>query len=391
MSEALNGFRILDMALMGPGPFCTTILGDLGAEVIKIHDARPERRGGPAAFLFLDSPTFPGWRNCKAMGLNLKSEDGRSIFYKLASTADVIIEGFRPGVVKRMGVDYDTIKKIAPEIIYASITGYGQNGPYRDLVGHDINYISIGGFLGMTGLPGGPPVIPGTLVADFAAGGMSAAIGILSALLDRERNGRGRYLDVSVTDAMVGLMLPQIERYLNDGIVTQRGKTMATGQWPWYNVYETKDGKYISIGALEPWFYAELCKLLGREDFIEHQFSEGEKREEIFQYFRETFLTKTRDDWLQMLQQRDTCVAPVYSTDEVASDPHLVSRGVIAELDHPTMGRIKQIGPLIRLSESEFSVRNWCRVFGQHTKEIMHELGYDQASISRLYAEEVIG
>jgi crotonobetainyl-CoA:carnitine CoA-transferase CaiB-like acyl-CoA transferase len=391
MPAALEGIRVLDMAWMGPGPFCATILGDLGAEVIKIHDAHPQRRGGPAAFVFLDLPTFPGWRNCKAMGLNLKTDEGRGIFYKLARTADVITEGFRHGVVKRLGVDYDTVKEINPRIVYASLTGYGQDGPYRDLAGHDINYISLAGLLGMTGVSGGPPVIPGTLVADFAAGGMSAAIGILSALVARDRLGRGQFVDVSMTDAVVGLMTPQIEPYLTYGILGKRGETMATGQWPWYNVYETKDGKHIAIGAVEPWFYANLCHLLGREDFIEHQYTEGEKREEIFQYFRQTFLTRTRDEWVEILQQKDTCATPVYSLDEVASDPHLIFRGMIAELDHPTLGRVRQVGPIIKLSESHFRVRNWSQRFGQHTEEIMLELGYDKAGIEKLRNADVIG
>jgi crotonobetainyl-CoA:carnitine CoA-transferase CaiB-like acyl-CoA transferase len=325
------------------------------------------------------------------MGLNLKSQEGREIFYKLTGTADVITEGYRPGVVKRLAVDYDTVRKVNPRIVYASLTGYGQNGPYRDFVGHDINYISIGGLLGMTGQPDGSPVIPGTLIADFASGGMNAVIGILSALLAREKTGVGQYVDVSMTDGIVGLMLPQIEPYLNEGRVVERGKTMSTGEWPWYNIYQTKDGKYISIAALEPFFYANLCKLLGREDLIEHQFAEREKREEIFSCFREIFSTKSRDEWVEMLRQKDTCVSPVYSPDEVASDPHLVFRGMIAEVDHPSMGRIKQVGLMIKLSDSPFRVRNWSTRFGQHSEEILLDLGYSKTDIGRLMEAEVVG
>jgi len=391
MTAALEGIRILDMAWLGPGPFCSTLLGDLGAEVIKIYEARPERRGGPVMFIFSNLPDFPGWRNCKTMGLDLKAEEGRGIFYDLARTADVVMEGFRPGVMKRLGIDYDTIEKVNPRIVYASLTGYGQDGPYRDVVGHDINYLSIGGLLGMTGLPGGPPVIPGTVLADFAAGGMSAAVGILAALTARGRAGKGQYVDVSLTDAVVELTSLQIIPYLIVGIVPKRGETMLTGEWPWYNVYETKDGKYISIGALEPWFYANLCQLLGREDFIEHQYAAGEKREEIFQSFRETFLTKNRDEWVEILRRKDTCVAPVYSIDELVSDPQLIARGMITEVDHPTLGRIKQVGSMLKLSESPFQVRNWSQRFGQHTEEILTGLGYSKEDIDRLREIEVIG
>lgn len=391
MSSALEGIRILDMALMGPGPFCASILGDMGADVIKIHEAQPGRRADPRSFIFVDLPSFPGLRNCRSMGLNLKSQEGREIFYKLAKTADAITEGYRPGVVSRLGVDYETIRRINPRIVYASLTGYGQNGPYRDFVGHDINYISIGGLLGMTGLPDGSPVIPGTLIADFAAGGMNAVIGILSALLARDKTGVGQYVDVSMTDGIVGLMLPQIEPYLNERRVVEKGKTMSTGEWPWYNIYQTKDSKYISVGAVEPWFYANLCQLLGCEDFIVHQFAESEKREEIFRHFREIFSTKSRDEWVEILRQKDTCVSPVYTPDEVASDPHLVFRGMVVEVDHPSMGRVKQVGPAIKLSDSPFSVRNWSTRFGQHSEEILLDLGYSKTDIRRLMEAEVVG
>jgi crotonobetainyl-CoA:carnitine CoA-transferase CaiB-like acyl-CoA transferase len=387
---ALQGIRVLDMTWVGPGPFCTTLLGDLGAEVIKIHEPHPEHRGGLILQVFPNSPDFPGFRNCKTLGLNLKTEEGRNIFHDLSKTADVVIEGSRPGVMKRLGVDYTTIKKINPAIVYASLTGYGQDGPYRNLVGHDINYISIGGLLGITGTAGGEPVIPGIPIADFAAGGMSAAIAILAALMVRERTGKGQFVDVSMTDAIVGLMSIWINPYLAWGIACQRGETWLSGQWPWYNVYETKDRKYISVGALEAGFYSNLCQLLGREDFIEHQYAEGEKREEIFQYFKKTFLTKTRDEWVKILRQKDTCVAPVYSIDELVSDPQLLARGMIKEMPHPVLGQVKQVGFMFKLLNSPPQIRNWSTRFGQHTEEIMLELGYDSAKIKALRKKGVI-
>ncbi len=384
MRLALEDIRVLDMAWIGPGPFCATILGDLGAEILKIHEPQPERRGGLLKWAFPDTPDSPGLRNCKVIGLDLKSDDGRRIFHELAETADVVMEGFRPGVMKRLGVDYDTIRKINPRIVYASLSGYGQDGPYRDVVGHDINYISIGGLLGMTGAAGGSPALPGTLAADFAAGGMSAAISILAALMAREKTGRGQFADVSLMDGVVELMHLYLAPYLVYGAAPRRGEAMLTGLWPWYNVYETRDGKYISIGALEPLFYANLCELLGRDDFKEHQYAEGEKRDEIIRCFRETFLTKTRDEWVEILRQKDTCVAPVYSIEEVASDPQVIARGMIKEVPHPVLGSVKQVGSMIKLSESPFQVRNWSTRFGQHTDETLLELGYDAASIDSL-------
>jgi crotonobetainyl-CoA:carnitine CoA-transferase CaiB-like acyl-CoA transferase len=391
MSLALEGIRVLDMAWLGPGNFCATVLGDLGAEVIKVYEARPERRGGPVMFLFGSSPNFPGWRNLKAIGLDLKAKEGLEVFYDLARTADVVTEGFRPGVVKRLKVDYETIKKINPRIVYASLSGYGQDGPYRDLAGHDINYIAVGGLLGATGVAGGPPVIPGTVLADFAAGGMCAVIGILAALLSRAKTGKGQFIDVSSTDAIVELTSMQINPYLTDGILSKRGEGMLTGAFPWWNVYETKDGKYISVGAVEPWFWANLCQLLGCEQYVEHQWAYGEKLAEIFEYFRRTFRTKTRDEWLNILWQKDTCVAPVYTPDELVSDPQLLARKMIVELDHPTLGKTRQVGSMLKLSDSPFGVRYWTTRFGQHTDEILSGLGYKKSRIKALRKAGVIG
>jgi crotonobetainyl-CoA:carnitine CoA-transferase CaiB-like acyl-CoA transferase len=249
----------------------------------------------------------------------------------------------------------------------------------------------MGGLLGLTGESGGAPVLPGTLVADLAAGGMSAAIGILAALTARVETGKGQFVDVSMTDGVIALMSMWINPHLTYGLAFERGDTMFTGHYAWYNVYQTKDGKYISIGAFEPWFYANLCQLLGRDDFIEHQFTEGEKREEISRYFRQTFLTKSRDEWVEILRQKDTCVAPVYSIDELASDPQLIARGMIKEIPHPVLGSVRQVGSMLKMSGSPFQVRNWSTRFGQHTDEILQEIGYDEKRINVLRKAGVIG
>jgi len=392
MHQALHGTRILDMAWIGPGPFCATLLGDLGAEVIKIHEPDPGRGSGMVKFAFpAESPGFPGMRNMKTMGIDLKTDAGREIFYELAKTADVVMEGYRPGVVTRLGVDYDAIREINPRIVYASLSGYGQEGPYREVVGHDINYISIGGLLGMTGAIDGGPVPPGTLIADFAAGGMGAAVGILAALTARHTTGRGQYVDVSLADGIVEMLYIWLVPLMMFGLQNKRGDTIFTGHYPWYNVYETKDGGYISIAALEPHFYRNLCELLGREDFIGHQFAEGEKRAEMAAFFTQTFLTRDRDEWVEILRSKDTCVAPVYSLDEVVKDPQLIARDMIRELPHPTLGTVKQVGSMLKLSDSPFQVRNWCTEFGQHTDELLGELGYDPERIGALRQAEVIG
>jgi crotonobetainyl-CoA:carnitine CoA-transferase CaiB-like acyl-CoA transferase len=389
MPLALEGIKILDMAWLGPGPFCSFMLGDLGADIIHIYEAHPERRGGPVLMLF--DPSRPGLRNCRTMGLDLKSDAGKQVFTDLAKTADVVMEGFRPGVVHRLGVDYETVKKVNPGVIYASLSGYGQDGPYRDKVGHDINYTALSGLLGLTGPKGGAPVIPGAVIGDFL-GGMSAAVGILSALVSRDRTGRGQYIDMSMTDALVELTSMEINNYLqNKSVVPRKGETMFTGQYAWYNVYETKDGKYLSVGSLEPWFFANLCQLMECEEFIPHEFDQGEKREEIKGFFREKFLTRNRDEWLELLGQKDVCVAPVYDIDELENDPHLIARRMIVESDHPDKGRVKHVGSMHKLSESPIEVRNWATTSNQHTDEILREIGYDDSHIDKLRQADVIG
>jgi len=368
------------------------ILGDLGADVTRIDPG-----GGRAATAAFPPPAGeesraynPEGRNKKSIMLNFRTEEAREIFYKLAEQADVIIEGFRPGVTKRLGVDYDTIKEKNPRIVYCSLTGYGQEGPYRDMVGHDINYISIAGALGVIGEKGGRPVFPINLLADYAGGGMHAAIGILAALMARERTGKGQYVDIAMIDGVISLIHMPAAQYFRTGKAPQRGEDMLSGGAPQYSVYQTKDGKYLSVGALEPQFYQSVCRALGREDLIPHQWSE-EKREEVFSIFREAFLTKTRDEWFELLRQTETCTAPVYSLDEVFSDPQVIQRDMALELDHPKLGKVKQVGISVKLSETPGAFRSFAPAPGEHTEEIMCELGYSKEQIDGFRKAGAIG
>jgi crotonobetainyl-CoA:carnitine CoA-transferase CaiB-like acyl-CoA transferase len=391
MTMPLEGIKVLDLSRLAPGPFCTMILGDLGADVLKVEGPR---EGRLVAAVVSDEERASAYnaveRNKRSIVLNLKLEPARKIFYQLAEKADVIVEGFRPGVVKRLGVDYDTIKEINPRLIYCSLTGYGQDGPYSNLVGHDVNYISIGGALGIMGIPGGAPTIPSNIVADFAGGGTNAAVGILAALIARDKTGKGQYVDIGMADGVVSLMSMSLSRYFESNQVPERGNDMLTGGVPHYSVYETKDGKYVSIGCLEPWFYENLCRALGREDFIPHQFTEGEKREEIFSAFREIFRTKTRDEWFDYLSQWDICVAKVYTLDELSTDPQLIHRNMILELDHPELGKVKQPGISLKLSQTPGSIRSFGPALGQHTDEVMLDLGYSKERIEELRKEGTI-
>lgn len=385
---ALEGLMVLDLSKLASGPYCTMLLGDMGAEIIKI-----EAGGGRASEAFLpgiaenqedQSAVNASARNKRSLVLNLKTEEARKIFYQLAKDADVIVEEFRPGVVKRLGIDYETIRKINPRIIYCSITGFGQDGPYNNLASHDINYLSIGGAQGILGNPGGAPVPQTNIIADFAAGGMQAAIGILTALMARTRTGKGQHVDISITDGIVSLMHAEVSLYHAMGRVPGPGETLFFTGAPWYAIYETKDGKHLSVGSLEPWFWENLCKGLGLEDMIPYQWAGEPKWKEMKSRFQKVFLTKTRDEWVELLMPANTCVAPVYALDETFSDPQLQSRKMFEEFDHPTKGKVKQVGISIKLSETPGAIRRLGPRKGEHTQEILQELEYSKDEIDAL-------
>jgi crotonobetainyl-CoA:carnitine CoA-transferase CaiB-like acyl-CoA transferase len=379
---ALDDIRILDLSRLAPGPFCSMLLGDLGAEVLLIEpppDSRAGQGGVPAG-----DPHDALRRNKRSMVLNLRDEEARGVFYRLAETADVVLEGFRPGVVKRLGVDFETLRAKNPRLIYCSLSGYGQTGPYANVVGHDINYISVGGALGMIGWPDQPPAIPMNVIADFAGGGLHAAFGILAALHARARTGRGQYVDIAMSDGVMYLLSMIVSGYLANGRVPERGATVLNGSVPHYNVYQCGDGKWISLGSLEPHFWANLCKALGREDFIPHQYDSA-RRDEIFAHFRQQFASKTRDEWFETLKPIDICVAPVLDLGEALANEHNVARNMVIEVDG-----VRQVGIGTKLSETPGAVRSTSPAPGQHTDEVLASLGLDAGAIAGLRAQGAV-
>ena len=386
----LEGIRVLDLSRLAPGPFCTMLLADLGADVIVVEAPPEALHGALSPDQVIDPNSLERARAFNALGrnkrsivLDLRNEAGRDVFYRLAKTADVVLEGFRPGVVKRLGVDYDTLRAVNSRLVYCSLSGFGQDGPYSSRVGHDINYIALTGMLDMIGWKDQPPSIPLNVIADYAAGGLHAAYAILAALLARQKMGRGQYLDSAMSDGVLYLLAVALSQYFASGELNRRGEGMLTGGFPYYNVYQTKDGGWMSVGALEPHFFANLCHVLDCDDLAPFQHDPA-RRTELFDRFRAGFLMKTRDEWVHTFENVDACAAPVLSIDEAVAGEHNRQRGMVVEVEHPTLGKVPQVGVGTKLSETPGRVRWTAPRPGQHTDEVLSEIGLSATEIAAL-------
>ena len=377
---ALTGITVIDLSRLLPGPYCSMILADHGTRVIAVEDKR-----------FLEDGLFFNIinRNKEHMSLNLKTKEGKEIFFHLVQKADVVMEGFRPGVVERLGVDYQSVRKVNPQIIYCSITGYGQNGPFRDRVGHDVNYLSYAGVLDLIGEPGHPPSIPGVQFADIAGGGMNAAIGILLALFAREKTGKGQYIDISMTDGMVGLLPTSLFFQQLTGKEPQRADGLLSHRYACYNTYETADGRYLSIGAVENRFWMQLCDLLDVPKYTPLQYDDSH-RKEIIDFMRKTFKQKTLEEWNEMLADHDICWGRVQSLSEVMEDPLFRQREMVVDIKERDGNTSRTLGVSVKLSETPGSIRTPPVNFGESTTTILEELGYTQEEIKTLEEKKVI-
>jgi len=389
--KPLDNITVLDLTRLLPGAVATMMLGDFGAEIIKIEEpgigdpARSSRAGikQPGAYFLATN------RNKRSVTINLKHERGREIFLKLVEKADVVVEGFRPGVMDRLGIGYESLKSLNPRLIYCAITGYGQDGPYRLKAGHDANYLSVAGLLGVNGPKGGPPTLSGVQLADLAGGSLHAVIGVLLALQARARTSDGQFVDISMTDTSLSMMYVPFASFLANDAQPQRGNEGLSGRYACYQIYETKDGRYLSLGALEHKFWENACRTLGRDDFIGKCFN-GDAQEEIIAAFREIFKTRTAAEWLAAFENVDTCVALVNDIAEMIEDPQIKHRGLIAEIDHPTEGRLRQIAPTIKLSATPGAIGSHPPRLGEHTREILKSVDYTDEMIESLAREGVV-
>lgn len=377
---ALKGIKVLDLSRLLPGPYCSMVLSDHGADVISIEDKRFESESG--------FPTLVN-RNKSHMTLNLKTEKGKEIFYKMVKESDIVMEGFRPGVVDKLKIDYKTLSKINPGIIYCSITGYGQTGPYTKRAGHDVNFLGVSGVLDLIGEKGKPPSIPGVQIADIAGGGMNAVVGILLALQARHRTGKGQYIDISMTDACVALLHLALDFQQMSGQVAEKSDSILSHRYAFYNTYETKDGRHLTIGALENRFWKRLCEIIGRPDYAPLQYNE-EKREEIIDVLRRTFQSETLDTWKNKLGDIDICWSPVNTLPDVLKAPLFREREMIVDIEDKN-GYISQtIGVPVKLSKTPGGVKSPPVGFGESTVLILKNFGFSEKEIEAFRDQEII-
>lgn len=390
---ALSGVKVLDLSRLLPGPYCSLMMADYGAEVIKIEAP------GQGDYIRWRKPAIEGIgarhltinRNKKSIELNLKTKEGKEIFKEMAASVDVILESFRPGVMDRLGIGYEDIAKINSGIVYCSLTGYGQTGPYRNIPGHDINYIGYSGILGLIGLKDGKPIVPGVQIADIGGGALMALSGIIMALFHKERTGKGQYIDVSMLDGAVSWLYAAASDYFASGVVPERSKTRLSGQFAFYNVYETKDDKYLTVGASEEKFWREICQLVGKPEWIDLHEGPDDVQEKLKNEMTELFKQKNQQEWLDLLQTKDTCVGPVNDINELFADPQIIKRELFTEMIHPVAGAIKQFGFPIKFSETPGSIHSHSPVLGEHTEEILLGLEYSSERIESLRTKGVIG
>ncbi|HEX2031534.1 MAG TPA: CaiB/BaiF CoA-transferase family protein [Actinomycetota bacterium] len=387
MPGPLDGVRVLDLTRLLPGNYGTLLLADLGADVVKVEEP------GRGDYIRWTPPMVGGEgaihralnRGKRSITLNLKAPEGVRLLRRLAEGADALIESFRPGVLARLGAGYDELSTANPRLVYCAITGYGQDGPYRDRVGHDINYIGYAGLLHATGAPDGPPVLPAVQVGDFG-GGMAAALGTASALLEASRTGRGRLVDVGMLDVVTSWLGVLLGWRLATGTPPLRGGMPLSGGLACYRVYRCADGRYLTVGALEPRFWRALCEALEVPELVEEHYAGPERQRAMGERLERIFAARTRDEWVERLAELETCVGPVNDVAEAMGDPQVRHRGGVAEVAGVAVGP----GPAISLSGLDRAEPRPAPALGEHTAEVLAEVGVDGDTVADLRAGGIV-
>jgi crotonobetainyl-CoA:carnitine CoA-transferase CaiB-like acyl-CoA transferase len=396
MSGALAGVRVLDLTRLLPGGFCSLLLADFGADVVKVEDTGmgDYLRWAPPAYEGAD-PSAAGAmflalnRGKRSIRVDLKTAAGREVLLRLVRDADVLLESFRPGVMDRLGVGWERLREENPRLVYCAVTGYGQDGPYRDRAGHDMNYLALTGLLGLTGEADGPPVQAAGQIADLGGGALMAAFGVLAALRERDASGEGQLVDVSMADGALSWLAMVAARAFAEGRAPERGRLELAGGLLCYRPYRCADG-WVSLGALEPKFWRAWCAGVGREDLVDRQFEPAGSAAHA--EVEAVFASRTRDEWAAFGAEHDCCLEPVLDLDEALASPLVRARDMVVELDQPgTADPVRLLGVPVKLSRTPADpVRAPGPALGEHTDAVLAEAGFDAGAIARLKASGAV-
>lgn len=392
MNLPLRGIKVLDLSRLLPGPLCTLILADLGAEVIKVED----HMGGDyirwiEPKMKYQNPTFYALnRNKKSIRLNLREEAGKDVFKKLVKSADVVMETFRPGVMERLGLGWTDLQEINPGLIYCSLTGYGQDGPYKELPGHDLNYLAVSGALSLMGTPAKQPVLTGLPIADIGGGALPAAIAILAALYGKRCTDVGEFIDVAMVDGLSYLLSFGMTEYMAGRDLHRISDHWINGNYAFYNVYQASDGKYLALGCVEKKFWDNFCKIIKREDLIAEMFPGEPRRSEIISEVAEIFKSKSSAEWIELFKDHDVCITRVNTLEDALNDCHIIHRGLWFMQDYSLEGLIPQMTFPVKFSITKPGWQTPPPQLGEHTTEILSAIGYSAKDIEELMGKNVI-